>query len=78
MKAISIRDLHMHTGKWVRHAATGHEPLLILDRGRPTARLMPIGNVEPTPFHARISVPGFNQLPPVKADSGQFLEEERR
>lgn len=78
MKTISIRDLHMHTGKWVRHTAMVHEPLLILDRGRPAARLMPIAEVEPTPFRARRSVPGFDQLPPVKADSAHFLEEDRR
>ena len=37
MKTITIRDLHLETGRWVRHAA--REPLVVTDRGRPIAAL---------------------------------------
>lgn len=38
MKTISIRELHLATGKWVRHAAT-REPIVVSERGRPVATL---------------------------------------
>lgn len=40
MKTISIRQLHLETGRWVRHAAT-REPVVVTDRGRRIAALMP-------------------------------------
>jgi len=78
MKSISIRELHMHTGKWVREAATSHEPVIVLDRGRPTARLLPFDAPASTPFSKRKLVPGFADLPRVEEDSGSLLEEDRR
>jgi antitoxin (DNA-binding transcriptional repressor) of toxin-antitoxin stability system len=78
MKTISIRDLHLQTGKWVRHTANLHQQLIILDRGRPTARLMPLADTRPTNFGARHRVPGFDQLPAISSDSTHFLEEDRR
>jgi antitoxin (DNA-binding transcriptional repressor) of toxin-antitoxin stability system len=78
MKTISIRDLHLQTGKWVRHTANLHQQLIILDRGRPTARLMPLADTRPTNFGARHCVTGFDQLPAISSDSTQFLEEDRR
>jgi antitoxin (DNA-binding transcriptional repressor) of toxin-antitoxin stability system len=41
MKSISIRDLHLHTGRWVRQAAS-RAPIVITDRGRKVAILQPI------------------------------------
>ena len=38
MKAITIRDLHLDTGRWVRRAAAG-SALVVTDRGRPVATL---------------------------------------
>jgi prevent-host-death family protein len=38
MKTISIRDLHMDTGGWVRRAARGG-PIVVTDRGRRVAAL---------------------------------------
>lgn len=78
MTMISIRDLHMHTGRWVRQAETAAKPLLISDRGRPIARLMPLEGAEHTPFSDRVFVEGFETLPPVGMDSAHLLEEDRR
>ena len=33
MKTITIRDLHLETGRWVRYAAA-KAPLVVTDRGR--------------------------------------------
>ncbi len=40
MKTISIRELHLKTGRWVRHAASGG-PIVVTDRGRRVAALQP-------------------------------------
>ncbi len=33
MKTISIRELHLQTGRWIRHAAS-RGPIVVTDRGR--------------------------------------------
>jgi antitoxin (DNA-binding transcriptional repressor) of toxin-antitoxin stability system len=40
MKTISIRELHLDTGRWVRHAAS-RGPIVVTDRGRRVASLQP-------------------------------------
>jgi len=40
MKTISIRELHLKTARWVRHAAT-QGPIVVTDRGRSVAALQP-------------------------------------
>lgn len=75
MKSISIRELHMHTGKWVRSAV---EPIIIKDRGRPVAELGPLKKVARTSFANRKLVRGFATLPAISSDSGAYLEEDRR
>lgn len=50
MKTISIRELHLDTGKWVRHAAE-HGPVVVTDRGRKVAELQPY---EAPRKHARL------------------------
>ena len=40
MKTISIRELHLETGRWVRRAASGG-PIVVTDRGRRVAALHP-------------------------------------
>ena len=40
MKSISIRELHLDTGRWVRHAAT-KGAIVITDRGHRIAALLP-------------------------------------
>jgi antitoxin (DNA-binding transcriptional repressor) of toxin-antitoxin stability system len=39
MKTISIRELHLRTGRWVRAASQG--PIMVTDRGRRVAALQP-------------------------------------
>ena len=41
MKTISIRELHLKTGRWVRHAAS-RGPVVVTDRGRRVAALQPV------------------------------------
>jgi antitoxin (DNA-binding transcriptional repressor) of toxin-antitoxin stability system len=78
MKSISIRELHMNTGKWVRAAGASGEPVIVLDRGRPTARLLPLQEPGQTLFAARPKVAGFEDLPELSTDSADILEEDRR
>lgn len=40
MKAIGIRELHLRTGRWIRHAANGAS-VIVTDRDRPVAVLKP-------------------------------------
>jgi len=40
MKTISIRELHLKTGRWVRHAAS-RGPIVVTDCGRRVAALQP-------------------------------------
>ena len=40
MKTISIRELHLRTGQWVRHAAS-RGAIVVTDRGRRVAALQP-------------------------------------
>jgi antitoxin (DNA-binding transcriptional repressor) of toxin-antitoxin stability system len=75
---ISIRELHMNTGKWVRQAGASAEPVIVLDRGHPIARLSPIEERTSVAFSRRHLVPGFEALKPVALDSGRILEEDRR
>jgi prevent-host-death family protein len=40
MRTITIRELHLKTGQWVRHAAS-RGPIVVTDRGRRVAALQP-------------------------------------
>ncbi len=40
MKTITIRELHLETGRWVRHAAS-RGAVVVTDRGRRVAALQP-------------------------------------
>ncbi len=78
MAPITIRELHMNTGKWVRTAARGKRGLLVLDRGRPAARLVPADDEVGIDFSQRRLVRGFDRLPELSVDSARLLEEDRR
>jgi prevent-host-death family protein len=41
MKVISIRELHLETGRWVRKAGHRSARIVVTDRGRPLATLVP-------------------------------------
>jgi len=44
MRKVTIRELHINTGKWVRHAAEVGG-VIVTDRGREVAALQPVGAV---------------------------------
>ena len=55
----------MHTGRWVRAAGASREPVIVLDRGRPTARLLSLEDTGGTAFSSRRKVAGcFGELSP--------------
>jgi prevent-host-death family protein len=78
MTTVTIRELHMNTGKWVRAAARGGRGVLVLDRGRPAARLVPVEEMAGVDFSNRKLVRGFDRLPELSVDSARLLEEDRR
>ena len=77
MKAITVRELHMDTGKWVRRAADG-AALVVTDRRQPIACMIPYTeDVVRTPFSKRRLVPGFDKLPRLEVDSTEAISEDR-
>ena len=52
MKAITIRELHTSTGKWVRKAGEMGE-LLVTERGRVVAKIVPAADFPKKPYFAR-------------------------
>ena len=78
MTTITIRELHMKTGQWVRAAARGQRGVLVLDRGRPAARLVAAEDLHGSDFSKRKLVRGFDRLPELSVDSARLLEEDRR
>jgi prevent-host-death family protein len=80
MKKISLRELHAETGTWVRRASrTG--VITVTDRGRPIARISPIGEAPPeNPFRTRVLRPGYAKLRGKLSggtDSSQAIEDDR-
>jgi antitoxin (DNA-binding transcriptional repressor) of toxin-antitoxin stability system len=75
MKNITIRELHLATGRWVRHAAT-KGAVVITDRGSRVAALLPIEAVatgKPLPDReAKI-----RRRPPISVDSAVYVSEMR-
>ncbi|MGA8477247.1 MAG: hypothetical protein WB696_04745 [Chthoniobacterales bacterium] len=73
MKVITIRDLHQHTGKFVRQAQK--EVIFVTDRGQQVAVLKGITLAETTgkPFPKR----KLSSLPRVSIDSTVYISEER-
>ena len=73
MKIITIRELHQHTGKFVRSAQK--EPIFVTDRGQQIAVLKGITTAETTgkPFPKR----KLSSLPRVSIDSTVYISEER-
>ena len=77
MVQISIRELHMKTGDWVRKAAlTGN--IVVMDRRRPVAKLVPFTLADAgKSFAIRPLVQGFAELPKMRHDSTDYLSEDR-
>ena len=82
MKTISIRELHEKTGEWVRRADK-HGEILVTDRGKPVAKILPQAAQRETPyFSARRLSPAFRGLIERGklrggTDSTQIISEER-
>jgi len=77
MEQIRIRDLHMNTGKWVRRAARG-EGVVITERGRPVASLIPVEEGHATrSFRERHVLPEFDALPEISGDTTACISEDR-
>jgi len=80
MRKASVRELHIHTSKWVREAAEG-DVIVIERRGEPVAELRPITprRLMPAAKKARIFTSMrriWARLPQV-GDSTKMLEEDR-
>lgn len=77
MKRVSIRDLHLHTGRWIRGVAEHHR-ILVTDRGRPVAEIVPYEEktVEVS-FSDRRESPEFKELPRVAGDAAEDLGADR-
>lgn len=74
---ITIRDLHMKTGAWVRRAARG-DSVVVTDRGRPAASLVPFCDSGPAlPFSERPTLPEFDALPAVPGDAAAGISDDR-
>ena len=67
----------MKTGEWVRRAARG-EGVVITERGRPVASLMPFREGDAgRAFRERKVLPEFDALPVVPGDAASFVSEDR-
>jgi antitoxin (DNA-binding transcriptional repressor) of toxin-antitoxin stability system len=76
MVRITIRDLHMKTGEWVRKAA--HGGIVVMERRRPIAKLVPLmPEDQGGAFAGRPLVKGFSALPKSSHDSARHLAEDR-
>lgn len=74
-RTISIRELHLDTGRWVRQAAASG-PVVVSDRGRPIATLQPFAPEElgkPLPNREAAIL----RQPRIPVDSGQYVTELR-
>lgn len=52
MKSVTIRQLHDETGRWVRAAAAAGE-LVVTERGKIVAKIVPAAGLPPRPYFAR-------------------------
>ena len=77
MILISIRDLHMKTGEWIRKAVN-NEGIVVLDRRQPVARIIPYSESERgLSFSERKLVKGFEAIKNSGADSGALISDDR-
>jgi prevent-host-death family protein len=76
MTTISIRELHLRTGRWVRHAAS-RGPVVVTDRGRKVAALQPVdltSRGRPLPNREE----AIRQRSRIPVDSADYQAEDRR
>jgi prevent-host-death family protein len=76
MKALTIRELHIQTGHWVRKAQTSAVPIVITDRGRPVATLSAYdASRKPQPLPKRAYLK--QRLPKINVDSAEVVSDMR-
>ncbi len=73
MKRVTIRELHMNTGRVVRASANGN--ILITERGQPVAVLKSANAADLVgkPFPKR----DLRRMPKVPGDSADYISQER-
>jgi antitoxin (DNA-binding transcriptional repressor) of toxin-antitoxin stability system len=77
MIRITIRDLHMKTGQWVRKAAHAGN-VVVMDRDKPIAKLVPFtAQDNGRRFAERRLIKGFAELPRLHHDSSEYVSEDR-
>lgn len=77
MKEISVRDLHLKTGDWVRKVRI-EQKIVISERGVPVATLIPFEPAhKATSFAKRRLVQGFAKLPKIDHDSTEYIASDR-
>jgi len=77
MKEISIRDLHLKTGEWIRRVSRERK-IVISERGVPVATLIPFEPAHKAmPFANRKVVRGFEELPAIEHDSTEYISSDR-
>lgn len=77
MKRITIRELHMRTGSWVREAAR-EDPIIVTDRGEPIAVVKAYSRSDTArSFADRRESDAFGRLPKINLDSTAYLSEDR-
>lgn len=77
MVQISIRELHMKTGEWVRKAAHAGS-IVVMDRSQPVAKLVPFAPEDQgKAFADRPLAKGFSGLPKMRHDSTRYLSQDR-
>ena len=76
MKTISIRELHLKTGRWVRHAAS-RGPIVVTDRGRRVAALQPFDPSTATGRPLPNREAAIRKRSQVPVDSAVYLSELR-
>lgn len=76
MKVISIRELHLETGQWVRSAGRPGARIVVTDRGRPVATLVPFASPS-----ARARLPDrereIRKLSHIDVDSSEVVSDMR-
>jgi prevent-host-death family protein len=77
MKRITIRELHIDTGKLVR-SVSREKRLIVTDRGNPIATLVPYTLDDAgSDFPRRKLLPEFSALAMQKGDSTLIISEDR-
>jgi prevent-host-death family protein len=77
MKRITIRELHMRTGSWIREAAR-EEQIIVTDRGEPVAVVKAYTDAETVrSFAERRESEAFLRLPNIDLDSTRYLSDDR-